>query len=491
MKNYFNTLSFREKLMQLGKCRFMSSSEFGNGVNFLKNKKIAIVGCGAQGLHQGLNMRDSGLDISYALRQSSIDSKRQSFVNATSNNFNVGNFEEIIPNSDLVINLTPDKNHTPVVELLMPLMKKNSILSYSHGFNIVEEGIKIRKDITVIMVAPKSPGSEVREEYLRGFGVPTLIAVHPENDLNGIGFDAAKAYAVSLGSNKAGVLESSFVAEVKSDLMGEQTILCGMLQTGSILCFNKMKELGIDPNYSAKLIQHGWETITESLKHGGITNMMDRLSNPGKVKVFELSEELKLILAPLFIKHMDNVLSGSFSETMMKDWENDDKELLSWREQTSKTDFEMTEPTSDEISEQEYFNNGLLMIAIVKAGVELAYETMVEAGIKEESAYYESLHELPLIANLISRKKLYEMNSIISDTAEYGCYLFNNEAIPLLSKFFDKVETDIIGSDSISNSIDSVDNKKLIEINETIRYHSIEIIGDELRQYMTSMKTAI
>ena len=491
MKNYFNTLSFREKLMQLGKCRFMSSSEFGNGVNFLKKKKIAIVGCGAQGLHQGLNMRDSGLDISYALRQSSIDSKRQSFINATSNNFNVGNFEEIIPNSDLVINLTPDKNHTPVVELLIPLMKKNSILSYSHGFNIVEEGIKIRKDITVIMVAPKSPGSEVREEYLRGFGVPTLIAVHPENDLNGIGFDAAKAYAVSLGSNKAGVLESSFVAEVKSDLMGEQTILCGMLQTGSILCFNRMKELGIDPNYSAKLIQHGWETITESLKHGGITNMMDRLSNSGKVKVFELSEELKLILAPLFIKHMDNVLSGSFSETMMKDWENDDKELLSWREQTSKTDFEMTEPTSDEISEQEYFNNGLLMIAIVKAGVELAYETMVEAGIKEESAYYESLHELPLIANLISRKKLYEMNSIISDTAEYGCYLFNNEAIPLLSKFFDKVETDIIGSDSISNSTDSVDNKKLIEINETIRYHSIEIIGDELRQYMTSMKTAI
>tara|TARA_B100001287_G_scaffold152866_1_gene128651 strand:+ start:19 stop:1326 length:1308 start_codon:yes stop_codon:yes gene_type:complete len=434
-------------------------------------------------------MRDSGLDISYALRQSSIDSKRQSFVNASTNNFNVGNFEEIIPNSDLVINLTPDKNHTPVVEQLMPLMKKNSILSYSHGFNIVEEGIKVREDITVIMVAPKSPGSEVREEYLRGFGVPTLIAVHPENDTNGIGFDAAKAYAVSLGSDKAGVLESSFVAEVKSDLMGEQTILCGMLQTGSILCFNKMKELGIEPSYSAKLIQHGWETVTEALKHGGITNMMDRLSNSAKVKAFELSEELKEILSPLFIKHMDNVLSGKFSETMMNDWENDDKELLNWREETSKTDFERTDPTSDEISEQEYFDNGILMIALVKAGVELAYETMVEAGIKEESAYYESLHELPLIANLISRKKLYEMNNIISDTAEYGCYLFNNDAIPLLSKFFNKVETDIIGSDSITKSANSVDNKKLIEINETIRYHSIEIIGDELRQYMTSMKS--
>ena len=491
MKNYFNSLSFREKLMQLGKCRFMDSSEFQNGVDFLKDKKIAIVGCGAQGLHQGLNMRDSGLDISYALRQSSIDSKRQSFLNASSNDFNVGNFDEIIPNSDLVINLTPDKNHTPVVEQLMPIMKKNSILSYSHGFNIVEEGIKVREDITVIMVAPKSPGSEVREEYLRGFGVPTLIAVHPENDKSNIGFDAAKAYAVSLGSHKAGVLDSSFVAEVKSDLMGEQTILCGMLQTGSILSFDRMVELGTNPQYAAKLIQHGWETITEALKHGGITNMMDRLSNPAKVRAYELSEELKNILSPLFIKHMDNILSGNFSETMMKDWENDDKELLNWREETNQTSFEKTNPTKDEISEQEYFDNGILMVAFVKAGVELAYETMVEAGIKEESAYYESLHELPLIANLVSRKKLYEMNHIISDTAEYGCYLFNNDAIPLLSSFFNKLNSDVIGSDQMSNASNSIDNEKLIEINESIRFHSIEIIGDELRQHMTSMKKAL
>ena len=124
MKNYFNSLSFREKLMQLGRCRFMDSSAFSEGVKFLKDKKIAIVGCGAQGLHQGLNMRDSGLDISFVLRQSSIDSKRQSYIDASTNNFNVGNFDEIIPNSDLVINLTPDKNHSQVVEQLMPIMKK-------------------------------------------------------------------------------------------------------------------------------------------------------------------------------------------------------------------------------------------------------------------------------------------------------------------------------------------------------------------------------
>ena len=119
-------------------------------------------------------------------------------------------------------------------------MKKGAALSYSHGFNIVEEGMKVREDITVIMMAPKSPGSEVREEFKRGFGVPTLIAVHPENDPESNGLELAKAYAVATGGHKAGVLNSSFVAEVKSDLMGEQTILCGVLQTASILLFNKI-----------------------------------------------------------------------------------------------------------------------------------------------------------------------------------------------------------------------------------------------------------
>ena len=182
MKNYFNQLSLSQKIDQLGKCRFMDSSEFSDGVSALLGKKIVIIGCGAQGLNQGLNMRDSGLNISYALRKEAISQKRDSFINATSNDFKVGTFEELIPESDMVLNLTPDKNHTNVVNNLMPLMKKNSILSYSHGFNVVEEGMEIRNDITVVMVAPKCPGSEVREEYKRGFGVPTLIAVHPEND---------------------------------------------------------------------------------------------------------------------------------------------------------------------------------------------------------------------------------------------------------------------------------------------------------------------
>ncbi len=486
MANYFNQLALREQLTQLGKCRFMDSSEFNDGIEALKGKKVVIVGCGAQGLNQGLNMRDSGLDISYALREGAIKSKRQSFINATENNFTVGTYEELLPTADVVCNLTPDKQHTNVVKAVMPLMKKGATLTYSHGFNIVEEGTQVREDLTVIMVAPKCPGSEVREEYKRGFGVPTLIAVHPENDPEGKGLAQAKAYAFATGGNRAGVLESSFVAEVKSDLMGEQTILCGLLQTGAILSFDKMVAEGIEPGYASKLIQYGWETITEALKHGGITNMMDRLSNPAKIKAFDLSEELKDIMRPLFNKHMDDIISGHFSKTMMEDWANDDKNLLGWRAATGETNFEKTPAGDVEISEQEYFDNGVLLVAFVKSGVELAFEAMTAAGIIEESAYYESLHETPLIANTIARKKLYEMNSVISDTAEYGCYLFDHACKPLLTDFMKTVKTDIIGKPFTSTN--GVDNQKLIAVNSAIRNHPVEKVGAVLRTAMTDMK---
>ncbi|MBU2950791.1 ketol-acid reductoisomerase [Tamlana agarivorans] len=491
MGNYFNTLSLRDKLDQLSKCRFMDTSEFADGVDALKGKKIVIVGCGAQGLNQGLNMRDSGLDISYALRDAAIAEKRASFVNASENGFVVGTYQEVIPTADLVLNLTPDKQHTNVVKAVMPLMKKGATLAYSHGFNIVEEGMQIREDLTVIMVAPKSPGSEVREEYKRGFGVPTLIAVHEENDPEGKGWAQAKAYAVATGGDKAGVLASSFIAEVKSDLMGEQTILCGLLQTGSILCFDKMVEEGIEPGYASKLIQYGWETVTEGLKYGGVTNMMDRLSNAAKIKAFELSEELKDIMRPLFQKHMDDIIEGRFSAGMMADWANDDKDLLGWRAATAETAFEKTPAGDVEITEQEYYDNGVLMVAMVRAGVELAFEAMVDSGIIDASAYYESLHETPLIANTIARKKLYEMNAVISDTAEYGCYLFDHACKPLLADFMKTVGTDVIGKAYAKDNGEGVDNAKLIAVNKALRNHPVEKVGEFLRASMTAMKPIV
>lgn len=127
------------------------------------------------------------------------------------------------------------------------------------------------------------------------------------------------------------------------------------------------------------------------------------------------------------------------------------------------------------------------MVAFTKAGVELAYETMVNSGIKAESAYYESLHEAPLIANTIARKKLYEMNKIISDTAEYGCYLFDHACRPLLKDFMKSIEVNVIGKSFSENN--EVDNVQLIEVNRSIRNHPIEVIGKSLRLAMTNMKT--
>ena len=182
-------------------------------------------------------------------------------------------------------------------------------------------------------------------------------------------------------------------------------------------------------------------------------------------------------------------MTGEFSRTMMEDWANDDANLLKWRAATAETAFEKSANTRADIPEQEFYDHGILLVAMVKAGVELAFETMVSAGIIDESAYYESLHETPLIANTIARKKLYEMNVVISDTAEYGCYLFDHACRPLLADFMSKIDTDVIGKGIGGDN--AVDNRELIAVNDAIRSHPVEIVGKKLRGYMTAMKRII
>jgi len=194
-----------------------------------------------------------------------------------------------------------------------------------------------------------------------------------------------------------------------------------------------------------------------------------------------------VIMQPLYAKHQDDIITGVFSSTMMADWDNDDKNLLSWRAATAETGFEKTPAGPMDISEQEYFDNAVVMVAMVKAGVELAFEEMVNVGMKPESAYYESLHETPLIANTIARMKLYEMNSVISDTAEYGCYLYDQACRPLLTDFMSKIDIDVIGT-KYNKGHNGVDNRTLNAVNEAIRSHPVEVVGAELRGYMTDME---
>ncbi|WP_341501108.1 ketol-acid reductoisomerase [Gallaecimonas sp. GXIMD4217] len=485
MDNYFNTLSHREKCRQLAHSRFLPQEAFAEGVKALQGKRIVILGCGAQGLNQGLNLRDSGLDVSYALRQSSIDARNDSWQRATEQGFEVGSVEALVPEADLVLNLTPDKQHGPVVRQVTALMKPGAALGYSHGFDVVEAGQHIRPDITVVMVAPKCPGSEVRAEYQRGFGVPTLIAVHPDNDPDGQGLAIAKAWCVGTGGHRAGVLESSFVAEVKSDLMGEQTILCGMLQAGSMLGFEAMVAAGREPAEAAAFLQYGWEQITEALKAGGISLMMARLAAAERARAFALADELKGALRPLFEKHMDDILEGRFAARMMADWANDDAELLAWREQSRGSGFEQAQAMAPD--DHFDFDRAVGLVAMVKAGVELAFEVMVEAGIGQESAYYESLHELPLIANTLARKRLYEMNCVISDTAEYGNYLFTQGAMPILEPLLKGWEPACLGG---RGHWQAPNNDELEALEQGVRGHAIEVVGRRLRAYMQAMRAA-
>ena len=489
-QNYFNELPLRRQLKQLGKCRPMDRTEFQHGVKYLRDAKIVVVGCGSQGLNQALCLRDSGLDVSIALRAEAIKQRRPSWQSATDCKFTIDTPSKLVPQADLVINLTPDKQHAKVIAEIVPLMKKGACLSYSHGFNMIEEGQKIRSDICVIMVAPKGPGTEVRHEYERGFGVPTLIAVHEENDARGDGFKIACAYAAGLGADRAGVLESSFIAEVKSDLMGEQTILCGLLQTSSVALYDLMLKNGVPSDYASGLLQYGWETLGESVKRGGISDMMARLEDAACVRAFKMADAFKVSMRPLFEQHMDEIMDGTFSQEMMRDWHNNDKNLLQWRKEIGETAFEKSQSRSD-IPKQEFFDRGVLMVAILKGGIELAFEVMLASGIKEESAYYESLHELPLIANLIARQKLYEMNRVISDTAEYGCHLFHRQSTKLFADFIATCDTHDLGVDSSNVTKQIVDQQEVSTIKQEITNHPIEIIGRGLRQHMTAMKKAV
>jgi ketol-acid reductoisomerase len=442
-----------------------------------------FVGCGAQGLNQGLNMRDSGLNVRFALRTKAIEQQNDSYQRARAHDFDVGVIEDLIPKADLVLNLTPDKQHAKVIAQVEPLMKQGACLAYSHGFNIVEEGQRIREDLTVIMVAPKCPGTEVREEYKRGFGVPTLIAVHPENDPQGQGLEIAKAYCAATGGDRAGVLESSFVAEVKSDLMGEQTILCGMQQVGALLGYEHLIEQGHTPESAAELIQYGWEVVTEALKVGGVTLMLDRLAPAARLRASKLADELKQLLRPVFEKHMADILSGEFSRIMIEDWHNDDAYLLNWREQVAQSAFEKAPAVGRQRKDQRFFDEGIFIVAMIKAGVELAFDVMIESGIELESAYYESLHETPLIANTIARKRLYEMNKVISDTAEYGSYVFTETALPLIkAHILPTLKPTDLGQ-ALSNDVD-VDNRELLAADQSTREQGVEQIGAILRDYM-------
>jgi ketol-acid reductoisomerase len=242
-------------------------------LSLLKGKKVAIVGYGSQGHAHALNLKDSGVAVTVALRKGSSSWKK-----ATTAGLAVKEVDAAVKTADIVMVLAPDQDQRKIYEdSIAPNLKKGGVLAFAHGFNIHFQLIVPREDIDVIMVAPKGPGHLVRSTYTQGGGVPCLICV--AQDKSGSAKDIGLAYASAIGGGRAGVIETTFKEETETDLFGEQAVLCGgataLVQAG----FETLTEAGYAPEMAYFECLHELKLIVDLMYEGGMANMRYSISN--------------------------------------------------------------------------------------------------------------------------------------------------------------------------------------------------------------------
>ena len=242
-------------------------------LNIIKGMKVAIIGYGSQGHAHANNLKDSQVDVAVGLRAGSNSAKK-----ATDVGLDVMTVEESTAWADLIMILAPDEFQEKIYnESIEPNLKEGAILAFAHGFNIHFELIKPRSDLDVIMVAPKAPGHTVRSEFVRGGGIPDLIAVN--QDASGQAKDIALSYASAIGGGRTGILETTFKDETETDLFGEQAVLCGgttaLVQAG----FETLVEAGYEPEMAYFECLHELKLIVDLMYEGGIANMRYSISN--------------------------------------------------------------------------------------------------------------------------------------------------------------------------------------------------------------------
>ena len=282
-------------------------------INLIKNKKVAIVGYGSQGHAHAINLKESGIDNTVvALRESS-----SSIAKAEKAGFKVMNPSEAAKWADIIMMLTPDELQSEIyIEHISPYIKNNSALAFAHGLNIHFDLIKPSKDIDVIMIAPKGPGHTVRSEYVRGAGVPCLVAI--DNNSSGNALDIAIAYASAIGGGRAGIIETTFKEECETDLFGEQSVLCGGLTHLILAGYETLVEAGYAPEMAYFECLHEVKLIVDLLYEGGMANMRYSISNTAefgdytrgpRIITNETKKEMKKIL--------EDIQSGQFAKEWM------------------------------------------------------------------------------------------------------------------------------------------------------------------------------
>jgi len=231
----------------------------------LRKAKIAILGYGSQGRAHALNLKDSGYDVVVGVR------KGPSFKQAKKDGLAVTTPAEAVVGATLVAMLVPDIPQKLLYEEVESKIAKNAVLLFAHGFNIHFKQIKPRKDLDVVLIAPKGPGGLVRRQYQQGRGVPALIAVH--QDPTGTAFARALAYAHGIGGTRGGVLETTFREETETDLFGEQAVLCGGTTSLVLAGFETLVEAGYQPEVAYYEVLHELKLIVDLLHEGGLAKM--------------------------------------------------------------------------------------------------------------------------------------------------------------------------------------------------------------------------
>jgi len=281
-------------------------------LNLIKGKKVAVVGYGSQGHAHALNLKDSGVkEVAVALRPGSATAKK-----AEAAGLPVMSPAEAAKWADVVMMLTPDELQGDIYrESLHDNMKEGAALLFAHGLNVHFNLIEPRKDIDVLMVAPKGPGHTVRSEYQRGGGVPCLIAI--SQDASGNAHDLGLSYASAIGGGRAGIIETTFKEECETDLFGEQAVLCGGLVELIRAGFETLVEAGYAPEMAYFECLHEVKLIVDLIYEGGIANMNYSISNTAeygeyvtgpRIITAETKAEMKRVL--------NDIQSGKFT----RDW---------------------------------------------------------------------------------------------------------------------------------------------------------------------------
>ena len=282
-------------------------------INILKSKKIIILGYGSQGHAHAQNLRESGIEnVAVALRENS-----SSTIKAEQAGFKVMNPSEAAEWADIVMFLAPDELQSEIYNThIGPNLKSGSTIAFAHGLNIHFDLIKPAENIDVIMIAPKGPGHTVRSEYLRGAGVPCLVAV--DKNPSGNALEIAIAYASAIGGGRAGIIETTFKEECETDLFGEQSVLCGGLTHLILAGYETLVEAGYSKEMAYFECLHEVKLIVDLLYEGGMANMRYSISNTAEYGDYtrgprliteETRNEMKKILK--------EIQSGQFAKEWM------------------------------------------------------------------------------------------------------------------------------------------------------------------------------